>query len=924
MLERTRRLFNLRAGEEQKTILLYSLHFTLYVGLTWGRAASLGLFLGTWGPDYLGYIFVGDALLSLVLGLVYTSFTDKINDARLLMILSLFAAGCLVGVRILLGINPDPTNLVYPAFLLFDRAIRPLASLQALNYINDFYDTRAAKRVLPLIASAAAIGTIFAGFVIPALIELGGVENIILGWVACMLLVILLVWICERRVGYEQLQMAVAGVRPGTTAKSKSNLDNLRDGFRFVRRSSFLRLLAIATLISAFLINLFGFQANWAIAQAFPSAAEQTSFYGILGSISSLLSLLIQILFLSRLISWLGVSVANLVFPVTSLLSFGLVGLIPNLWTAIGGRINATVVKEAFRNPIDAMFYNAVPIQVKSRARAFISGLLAPVGVFAAGMLLFLVPPKSPLPVGLAAVGVGVVIAYMILAWRLRSEYGRALVNMLEGEEFSLYRLATDELGIPDARTFDRLVQRLITSTDDDFTIFLAEVITQANERQALPVLRQVITSGSPQVRGALLHLMSETSAASIEVRALCQRYLSDEAGSVRQAAITALQRLSGPENQAFLAAALDLLSDPDLGVRAQVIPPLMQSGDFFYQAAAIQSLGDLLKSPDGTLRATGVHILGAMDDARFIRTLADYLHDPDDGVRLQAALAVERQSTLAMPEWLVPLALEAVQGTLHDPVERIRLAGVATLERLGGPQAGEALLAALTDNSRVVRERAVEALQMMGSETTAALKASLDVLDENPRRREALSIILARTEPERFTPLIDQQIEQNLRASYETLAHLAVLETLPAEPSVLVLKEALWEDQDQRLERIFDLIAAIKPPQSVQVVVEHLRDPSARVRANALEALEELSSPRTTRLIAPLTQRQVDSGALDLGQESWGIEPLAILQVLEHYIQGDDPWLRAITINVLEQMGHEWFSREELAQVFQRFRDVG
>jgi CRP-like cAMP-binding protein/HEAT repeat protein len=896
----------------------------------WGRAASLGLFMGTWGSDYLSYIFIGDALLSFALGLIYASFADKVSDARLLVGLGLFAGGCLFAVRIFLGLSPDPTSLVYPAFLLFDRAFRPIASVQILNYINGFYDTRAAKRVLPLMASAAAIGMVLAGSITPAVIDLLGVENIVLGWVVSLLLVIALVWVCERRLGQErQSQLAPAltdasSPPAGRTeeGRRKSNLDNLRDGFRFVRRSPFLRLLAAATLISAFIINLFGFQATWAIAQSFPSGEQQTAFYGMLGGVTNLLSLVIQVLFLSRLVGWLGVSITNLVFPITSLLTFGLLGISPNIFTAIGGRINATVVKQAFRNPIDAMLYNTVPIQVKGRARAFINGLIAPLGVFIAGGLLFLVPSKASLPLELVGLGIGVVVLYVALAVRLRGEYGRALVTMLEEEEFALYRLATGELGVPDAKTFDGLIQRLQASSDDDFTVFLAEVIIQAGGRQALPVLQQAVASGSARVRSALLTLMSEEGLANDQVRALCQQSLSDESGAVRRAAIAAWQRLSSPENQAFLTAALELLTDPDLEARAQVIPPLIQSGDFFYQAAAIQTLSDLLKSQDGTQRAAGIRVLGTLDDARFIRTLADYLDDPDHVVRLQAALAVERQSTLPMPEWLIPLALEAVQGTLRDPTERIRLAGVATLKQWGGTEARKGLIFSLADSSHLVRERAIEALQEMGAQAVSDLEAALNAPGQDENRQEAISIVLARIERERFAALIDRQIEYNLRVGHETLAALAVLRTLSSEPGALVLQETLWEYDDQRLERIFDLVAAVQPPQSVQVIAEHLRSPSGWVRANAVEALEQLTSPRTARLIAPLAQRQVDSEVLTLGQEEWEIEPFAIRQLLERYVRGEDPWLQTITVHVLGQVGLEWFSQGELDQIFRHCRD--
>ena len=88
---------------------------------------------------------------------------------------------------------------------------------------------------------------------------------------------------------------------------------------------------------------------------------------------------------------------SNLIFPITSLLTYSFLGLRPSLVSAIGGQVNESVLKRAVRNPIDAMLYNAVPIQVKGRARAFVNGLLMPLGILIAGGLPFLVPPDAPL-----------------------------------------------------------------------------------------------------------------------------------------------------------------------------------------------------------------------------------------------------------------------------------------------------------------------------------------------------------------------------------------------------------------------------------------------------------------------------------------------------------------------------------------------
>ena len=627
MRERVFRLLNLRAGEGRKTALLCGLHFVFYVGLMWGEAVSKGLFMGTWGADYLRYIFISDALLAFGLGLLYTAFADRVSNARLMVALSLVLGAGLVVVRALLVVNSRPDSLVYPLFFLLARAFRPLFTLHVLIYINDFYDTRAAKRTLPLII-------------------------------------------------------------------------------------------------------------------------------------------------------------------------------------------------------------------------------------------------------------------------------------------------------IPDGMAFDRLVARLEASQNDEFTLFLAELIMQVKGRRALPVLAELTRSAGVRVRSEVLLLLSERDVAGPEVQALCLACLSDADSEVRRAALVALGRLCGPEDQDFLGGAMACLEDMDLEVRVQAIPPLIRSGDFFYQTAAIQALSELLKSSEGERRAVGVRALGGLDDARVIRTLVEHLTDSEGEVRYQAAWAIAHQSALPMPEWLPARAIEAAEKMLRDPTERVRLAGVATLGNVGGPLARMGLLSALADDSRHVREAVAVRLQSLGAEALPDLEAALARADDGDvRRQEALSIILARVNRARFAPLVEGLIADNLRAGHETLGALTALERLPPGAGVAMLGATLQARNDRRLRRIFDLIAALQPPESVEVVAEHLCSPSSRARANAVEALESLTVPQTARLILPLSQSpgtpEDRAASLALGQDMWGLSPMAPDQALRTYSKNDDPWLRAVAVYALGEVGPTLFERQELEQIF-------
>src|SRR4029078_12249527 len=132
---------------------------------------------------------------------------------------------------------------------------------------------------------------------------------------------------------------------------------------------------------------------------------------------------------------------------------------------------------------------------------------------------------------------------------------------------------------------------------------------------------------------------------------------------------------------------------DIDMNVRLQTLPILIGSGDFFYMAAAIQTLTQILGDEASHHRAQGVHLLGQFDDVRFIRNLLEYIGDADDEVRLEAVLAIESLVLKPLPASLKDQLQNRISVLLHDPIERVREAALAILGYLNTQETQRTLL---------------------------------------------------------------------------------------------------------------------------------------------------------------------------------------------------------------------------------------
>jgi len=320
---------------------------------------------------------------------------------------------------------------------------------------------------------------------------------------------------------------------------------------------------------------------------------------------------------------------------------------------------------------------------------------------------------------------------------------------------------------------------------------------------------------------------------------------------------------------------------------------------------------------------------VGVYDLTDLLLELVRSLTDPNDEVRLAAALATEEisgdETVAGGRAMLLALALLL----LHDPVERARVAAVTVLDRLGargGASASAARassVAGLADPSLDVRRRAVEALVRGGRRSIAPAREQLSSGD--PAQRKMAAVALARIEPRKYgSLLLGTTLDADLRTIYSNLACLRVL-TGSGGPAVEVLACALRERNAAFLEEIFYLLAAVREPAAIDTTLRSLRSPLAEVRANAVEALESLSAPQTAALIAQLLEPERPSGPpTSLAHGGLGISfrtPAAALRWLLG--DGQDSWQRILSAAALREMGlspeaesgYEFVELLELAQ---------
>ncbi|HSH02518.1 MAG TPA: HEAT repeat domain-containing protein [Anaerolineae bacterium] len=909
MLDFFSKLFNIRRKEWPSFLSLYLFTLLLVIAIIWGSIVLYAAFLDQVGAEYLPTFLFVKALIGIPAAALYAGLADRWPHQRLMIgILGLSAAAFTLGLFIL------QAEYIRTAFFgMYLVMFVPMTSIVAVHwytYVNGFYDTRAAKRIIPVLITSFGVASIFGGWSIRQLTI--PPEQTILAVIGLLLTCCALVWIMPRALVYFNAETVVleksSPLKSEPTANKPSYFEEMKEGFVYVRQSDLLRWMSVSALVLILLFTMLEYLVGQTLEQELGTTAQITDFLGTLTTISNIFILFTQLFLLNRIVTRLGLGNANFIFPIGNLIVCLSLVFSPTLIPAALAHATRIDFRNNIGYPIENLLYNAVPLRIKGRARAFIAGLVAPIGASVASILLILIQRwlgESTLILGVRGAIAILAIAYLGIAFIIRREYTDALIELLEQEDFSflLMQEATD-LTVTDPAALRLLEQKLIDSTTPEFTIFMAKLISDIGGAAAIPILQNTAKHPNAHVRATILNILATTDIRTTAVGQIYRDALHDSDHEVRLAAITGLEHLEGQTSRAFLTIAQQHLNDEDINIQAHVIPAILRSRDVSHHDEAKAVLQELLTNDDPQIQARAIQMLGLIGDQNAIQQIIPYLNDDNDNVRLTAVQTIEDLTEQKLPEPINTLIIEKISKLHQDPIERVRQAALVIYGRIGSARSHHSLAFALADPSPKVRATAVEMMVQLGKKIIPIVNEQLD--SPHPQQRKAAAVVLSRINPREFGPLVSSHITNNLVSIYRNFGYVQALEKYKAVPSINVLYNNIYEHNQQLTEEILYLLTTFQDPKTIKVITQALGNEDPLTRANAIEALESLTSPQTALLIAPLLAPDIDIKAiLDLAEKTWDYTTPNAADLLRYLAtKTEDRWAQTIAIFILGKMG--------------------
>lgn len=433
MENRLSRLVNVRPGELKQVVGMLVLLAVNMMVLEIAEVVATAGFITTLGTERIPWLWMVDMVIIMLSVGAYAAIVDR--QSRVRLVSWLFAGfGLCYLVILALFVVGVPSWLSYLLLYLLSDQQYVLFPIAFWALANDLYSVSETKRLFPLIAAGAVVGSIVGNLLaVGAATILGGSGRsssglLVLGAITCFVGLIA-VWLLFRG--------KTMRVRRSRTAQG-SGVETFRTGLTFVNHVPVFRYLAIAMFLAGICLTFIEYNFLVTIDQAVAQDdAQFQTFYGAFKVVSIVSLLLFQWFIAGRLLGKLGLKNAFLVLPGSLVVGIGMALSLRGLWGGVGARFQARLAQRGLDDPSRRSLEGLIPDERRGSVSAFLDSYLYAIATLVGSVVLLaliwlassgllsgrFVAPAYLLMGGLAALGA------VWAAARLRATYDASMLN---------------------------------------------------------------------------------------------------------------------------------------------------------------------------------------------------------------------------------------------------------------------------------------------------------------------------------------------------------------------------------------------------------------------------------------------------------------------------------------------------------------
>lgn len=825
--QRLESCLGLLPGQGRRILPFLGLGITLMATSVIAYATSTSLFLARIGSESLPILYILIGLCSIP---VSAGFWQQIDHLpRLLLFrrvlwVALILVLCLRALVIL-----DWPIAYYVGYISFN-LLELLLNILLWTLISDYFTSLELKHHAILLSMSMTLGSFMGGICVRYLTDLLSTENLLL--VMPLLYGISMKHLQTIGHTHEALETDSTPEAPESFWTSLQTFPRLLDRYPIVP------FLAVQMVLSVFVWQLSEYQFLSVYSATFPEQNTLTEFFGLLSATMSVAELGITYFITRPLIQQWGVSRMNLLYPVTSLVSFVGLAIDFRLSAAVLANFNYDALYNSVAQPVQNLNYNAIPHRFAGRARVILDGLIYPASQALVGWVLL--HQKSLLtPQELTYLGIGVSLLFLVVGYLTGKSYLRSLLGLLRSGSVSFGDVDEGLVRLP--ALYAQEVVILLQSRHPDAQLLGLDLAARlADPSQFLNEVQVLLPEADSVVRQSIVRFLSTCKHPKLN------RYLRINLTSdnpvVREAVLEALITSHQPISKIQLLFFLED-TDPEVQALAYVVSQLLKRRDTEIEEVCQQARSCL---QDPAAQQAIVRVISTLQDRQLIPLLTQVIGQADATTKREGLMALVR---LAKPgdRELVQLGLQE----LHHPNPHVRVAGLQLLQVLRDDHVVASVVQALADPEPEVRWQASQTITTYGDRHLSLVEPFLW-----SERVEVIQAAIAAI-GQMQTPAAEDLLFDYLQADYAQATRTLIWkQQIPMGIARWqVLSTALEDYHEQILQRVFSVIAALRLDPQLGDLRDLLNSTDAHIRANAVETLLSLKHRRFVQPLLPLLE---------------------------------------------------------------------
>jgi ATP/ADP translocase len=871
-------LFQVQPGELRRTALMFLYLLLAMNAFITARTVKDTLFLSYYDINHLPYVMMAVAVVSAGIAVAYSRLVDRFRRDRLI-----FTVDVTLGLAMVVSwwlIREGAGDWVFPAAYILVEAMGILIVVTFWMFANELFTSREAKRVFAIISAGGVLANVTCGLLINWLVKGKGVPTADL---------FLLVGACLFAGAFIILFAAKGRSFPPRGTQGMQRSTGLIDDMKAVAGSAHLRYIAAAVVTISLAVTFVEYTYKVTLRQHF-HGDQMTVFQSwfVLGT--GVFGCIMQFFITGRLIERFGIMVALVLLPVG--MGSGLLYYIPTM--ALAGAVWAKASDFVFRYTINdstmQLLYIPVNPALRGRAKAFIDGMLKQMAAVVTAAVVIVLKMVN-VPLNRIAIAPALLIAlWLFLITRIKREYLKSLMSTLRAKSLDLAGVGLNAGGDGTANALAAILTD--PGTPADQVLHALDLVLQVKSAKWPAVLTAMLSHADPRVRSRAIELLGAFGW-NVDMREL-MKCMQDPDEQVRA---TVIQAFCSILKERAVAGARDSLHDPSPMIRAAAVSGLVRHCGLDGMLEAADTLKKMIENSDPAERFWGARAMRQIAVPNFYNTLLKLLDDQDLKVEKEAiAAAGEMRSREIVTALVYKLGRKGVASaaaatlarygddvveTLHkvlaNPGERreLRLRVPRILDEIGTPRSLQALTRCIGEADGVVRLRIASFLAKF-------------------RRRQPESLI------DRKAFLA--QISGDIRRSYQDAVTVRDLAFPAGEWNLL--REALEIRFKRQLATALRLVECVYPRCQMSIIIANLSGDNAALRANAIEAVDNMVPRSIGRQLVPLIESGDPASRDDLFDDVGGVKTMPREEWLKEILEDADPWLTACAIHEVRTRG--------------------